>query len=177
MIRKAELRDLQELKEIYNEAILHTTATFDTETKDDADRLRWFEEHEKDPYVILVEEMDGAVAGYASLSCYRERKAFDATVEVSIYIGPVYRGKGIGDKLMKAILAEAEGNPRIHTVVSLITGENDRSIALHKKHGFEYCGSLSKVGYKFDHWLDLNIYQLFFENRNEVPYVQDLENR
>lgn len=62
--------------DIYNEAILHTTATFDTEVKDMENRKAWFAEH-NGRYVIYVDVEDGKVAGYASLSRYRDRKAFD----------------------------------------------------------------------------------------------------
>ena len=68
MIRKATLNDLEQLKNIYNDAILHTVATFDTEVKDDKNRLQWFRDHEREPYVIFVEEREGVICGYCSLS-------------------------------------------------------------------------------------------------------------
>ena len=83
MIRRAELKDIPALMDIYNDAILHTTATFDTEVKDYEDRLAWFHAH-TGQYVIFVYEEAGTVAGYASLSRYRERKAFDPAVEMRV---------------------------------------------------------------------------------------------
>ena len=99
MIRRAVLQDIPALMDIYNEAILHTTATFDTEVKDMEDRKAWFAEH-NGRYVIYVDVEDGKVAGYASLSCYRDRKAFDPAVEISIYVHKDYRGRGIGIRLI-----------------------------------------------------------------------------
>ena len=163
MVRKAVKSDIQELKEIYNHAILHTVATFDTEIKDDENRLQWFLEHEKEPYVIFVEEQNGQVCGYASLSQYRDRKAFEHTVEISIYIKEEYRGTGIGKRLMKYTLDFAKQHPDIWVVISLITGENKTSIYLHEYFGFTFCGQLKKVGYKFDKWLDLNVYQIVYQ--------------
>ena len=81
MIRKAQLEDLEQLKIIYNDAVLHTVATFDTEVKDDENRLAWFYDHEPSPYIIFVEERNGQICGYASLSRYHDRKAFDRTGE------------------------------------------------------------------------------------------------
>ena len=72
MIRRAVLQDIPALMDIYNEAILHTTATFDTEVKDMENRKAWFAEH-NGRYVIYVDVEDGKVAGYASLSRYRDR--------------------------------------------------------------------------------------------------------
>ena len=165
MIRRAGIDDLCQLQEIYNDAILHTVATFDTETKDLTERRQWFYEHEKEPYVIFVEEDEksGRLCGYASLSCYRERKAFDQSVEISIYIHKDYRQRGCGSRLMEAVLSYAEEHPQIHVVVSLVTSENTASIHLHEKFGFVYCGQLKQVGYKLGRWLNLNIYQLSYD--------------
>lgn len=160
MIRKARIEDLEQLQAIYNEAIENTTATFDMVKKDYENRLLWFEEHQADPYVIFVDEIDGKVAGYGSLSEYRDRPAFKQTVEISIYIAPEFRNRGIGKKLMKETLDFAYANPKIHSIVSLITGENQQSIHLHEMHDFEFCGKIKEAGYKFDRWLDLNIYQI-----------------
>lgn len=164
MIRKAQLEDLEQLKIIYNDAVLHTVATFDTEVKDDENRLAWFYDHEPSPYIIFVEERNGQICGYASLSRYHDRKAFDRTVEISVYIDESYRGQGIGRALMEHTLAYARNHPDITTVISLITGENETSIHLHKALGFAYCGQLHKVGYKHGKWLDLNFYELLVEN-------------
>ena len=165
MIRKAKIEDLEQLKDIYNDAILHTVATFDTEVKDDANRLQWFRDHEREPYVIFVEEREGQICGYASLSRYHERKAFDRTVEISIYIAEVFRGQGIGKKLMAHTLEFAKQHPDIVTVISLVTGENAVSVHLHEAFGFAYCGQLKCVGYKHGRWLDLNSYQIIYEDK------------
>lgn len=160
MIRKARLEDLDQLMAIYNEAVENTVATFDLETKDYEDRLAWFNEHQRDPYVLLVYEIEGEVAGYASLSKYRERPAFDSSVEISVYIGPDFRNRGVGKALMKEVIDYAYSNERVHTIVSLITGENEQSIYLHKQLGFEFCGKIKDAGYKFGRWLDLDVYQI-----------------
>ena len=165
MIRKARLEDLEQLKNIYNDAVLHTVATFDTQTKDDADRLKWYKEHEISPYVLFVYEWDGMVCGYATLSRYHERKAFDKTVEISVYVHEQYRGLGIGKSLMQHTLEYAKNHPDIVTVISLITGENAVSIHMHEGLGFEYCGQQKNVGYKHNRWLDLNTYQIVYRHK------------
>lgn len=162
MIRRAVKSDIPALMEIYNEAILHTTATFDTEVKDMENRIAWFEEH-TGKYVIYVFETDGCVAGYASLSRYRDRKAFDAVVEISIYIHEDYRGQGIGRSLMQETLAYAKKCGEIETVVSLITSENAASIHLHENFGFSYCGQIRNAGVKFGKKLSLNAYEIIYD--------------
>lgn len=166
MIRRAEKRDIPALMEIYNDAILHTTATFDTEIKDMENRRAWFEEH-TGRYVIYIYEVGGTVAGYASLSRYRDRKAFDPAVEISIYIHKDYRGRGIGRSLMEETLSYAEQCGEIGTVISLITSENTVSIHLHEVFGFSYCGQIKNAGVKFGKALDLNAYQIIYERKME----------
>lgn len=166
MIRKAEQRDIPALMEIYNDAILHTTATFDTEIKDEKDRQAWFFEH-TGRYRILVYEEAGAVVGYASLSRYRDRKAFDPAVEISIYIHKGYRGRGIGRRLMEKTLDYAADRADIETVISLITSENETSIHLHESFGFSYCGQIRNAGIKFGRKLSLNAYQIVYDREFE----------
>ncbi|WP_394272394.1 GNAT family N-acetyltransferase [Butyricicoccus sp.] len=161
-IRRAEARDLDRLKDIYNDAVVNTTATFDLEPKDDADRRTWFDAHQG-RHVLLVYETDsGELAGYASLSRYRERAAFDKTVELSVYLHPDFRGQHIGAQLMQAVLGYAWRCDNIETVVSLITSDNEASIHLHEKLGFSYCGQIRNAGVKFGKRLHLNIYELTF---------------
>lgn len=162
MIRRAEKKDIPALMDIYNDAILHTTATFDTEIKNMDDRRKWFEEH-KGRYVIYLYEEKGAVAGYASLSRYRDRKAFDPAVELSIYIHKDYRGRGIGRRLMEKTLSHARECEEIGTVISLITSGNEPSIHLHEAFGFSYCGQIRNAGLKFGEKLSLNAYQMIYE--------------
>jgi phosphinothricin acetyltransferase len=103
------------------------------------------------------------VAGYASLSRYRDRKAFDPAVEISIYIHKDYRGRGIGRSLMKKTLEYAGARKDITTVISLITSENAVSIHLHEAFGFAYCGQIKCAGVKFGKTLSLNAYQIVYE--------------
>lgn len=162
MIRKARLRDVPALMEIYNDAILHTTATFDTEIKDIQNRQAWYAEH-TGRYVIYIYEENGRVAGYASLSRYRDRKAFEPAVEISIYVNKDDRGRGIGRSLMKQTLDYAKECNEIGTVISLITSENEESIHLHEAFGFSYCGQIRNAGVKFGRMLHLNAYQIIYD--------------
>ena len=130
MIRIAERRDIPAMTEIYNEQVRNGTATFDLEECSVENRTAWFEAH-TGKYVLLVYEREGVVAGYASLSQYRVKAAYDSTVELSVYVGAAFRGQGIGRALMEALLARARADERLHTVVSVITEGNAASCRLH----------------------------------------------
>lgn len=159
-IRKAQPADLPALLAIYNHEVTHGTATFDIHEKTLAERQAWMAAHAQAPYTLLVAETDGRVAGYASLSPYREKEAFQTTVELSVYVDSACRGQGVATALMEAILAAARADDCIHTVISVITGGNAVSIHLHEKCGFTACGVIRQAGKKFDRWLDILHYQL-----------------
>ena len=103
-IRQAEERDLAEMLAIYNYEVVNGVATFDMQPRTLEERRVWFEEHNVANHPLIVAEEDGRVAGYASLSSYRPKEAYASTVELSIYIGEEYRGRGIATILMKEIL-------------------------------------------------------------------------
>ena len=98
--------------------------------------------------------------GYASLSAYRDKEAYAAAVELSVYIDPAYRRRGLARRLMGELLQEARERSDIHTVISVITAGNDASVALHEEFGFEFCGRVREVGEKFGRKLDILNYQM-----------------
>ncbi len=159
LIRNAALSDLDAITEIYNEAILTTTATFDTEPKSTAERLQWFQSHgERHP--ILVAVVDEKVVGWTSLSRWSERRAYDDTGETSFYVKSEYRGQGIGRKLKQAIIDEAR-RLRYHTIIARVVSESNASLHLNESFGFVHIGTMKEVGRKFGKLLDVHILQKF----------------
>ena len=158
-IRTGRQEDAADLLEIMNYEITHNTATFDLREKSPEEWQQWMERHGRDNHPLLVAEEDGRAVGYACLSPYREKEAYYTTVELSIYVHPAYRRRGIARALMEAILAAARHDPITHTVVSVISGENTASIRLHEQMGFRYSGTLHAVGQKFGRWLDIVNYE------------------
>lgn len=159
-IRVAELRDLPELLDIYNHEVEHGTATFDLQPKTLAERQVWFEEHNVANHPLIVAELGDQVAGYASLSSYRPKEAYCTTVELSVYVAPDFRRRGVAAALMEAILDLARQDPATHMVVSVITGGNEASMRLHEKYGFTCSGRIHEVGKKFGKYLDIINYEL-----------------
>lgn len=160
LIRKAELKDLRDLLEIYNYEVVYGISTLDIHPKTMEEWKQWFDAHNIDNHPLIVAEIDGHAVGYASLSSYREKEAYCSTVELSVYVAASYRKRGIADVLMKVILDMAKEDESIHMVVSVITGGNEASIRLHDKYGFTYCGSIHEVGVKFSEYRDIENYEL-----------------
>lgn len=159
-IRRAAAEDLEELLEIYNYEVEQGIATLDLRPRTFEEWEQWYVAHNVDNHPLIVAEKDGHVAGYASLSSYREKEAYQSTVELSVYIGPRYRRQGIASMLMEAILEEARQDERTHLVVSVITAGNEASVRLHEKFGFTFCGTIHEVGMKFGRYLDIENYEL-----------------
>lgn len=158
-IRDAVASDLERLTEIYNHAVIHTTATFDLEERTVADRRSWMERFDGVRYPLLVAEENDGVIGYAGLSPYSHKPAYARTVESSIYVDPTVQGNGVGTKLMETLLRRGRAAGH-HVVLAGITAGNEGSIRLHERFGFQSVGCLRQVGWKFGQWQDVYFYQL-----------------
>ena len=161
IVRRAMLKDLGGITEIYNEAILKTVATFDTSPKTVEEQKPWFESHDS-KHPILVAEQGGKIVGWASLSRWSDRCAYSDTAEISVYVKEEHRGKGIGKRLMQEILAQGQEGG-LHTVVARIAESNEASVRLHEAFGFEHVGTMKEVGKKFGKLLDVHIMQKIYE--------------
>ena len=158
MIRRAIIEDLPELLDIYNYEVEHGVATFDEVPQTYEQRKEWFNAHQG-KYMLIVKELDGKVAGYASVSKLFPKPAYDISGEVSVYVAKAFRGQGIGKELLKELLARTKEEGTFDSLFSLITGTNEASIYLHEKLGFEYAGILKNSGVKFGRHLDVAIYR------------------
>lgn len=160
-IRKAHVADLQAITEIYNEAIRTTTATFDTEQKSIDERRAWFDSHDQ-RHPILVAEQSGHVIGWACITEWSNRPAYDATAETSFYVAEQHRGKGVGRRLKHAVIEEAR-RLKVHTLLARVAEGSDASLHLNKSYGFEHVGTMKEVGRKFGKLLDVHLLQIILD--------------
>ena len=165
-IRRAEIADVPAITEIYNEAILTTTATFDTEPKSLAERQEWLQSHDQ-RHPVLVAVVAGQVAGWASLSPWSPRAAYRDTAETSFYVHSAHRGRGVGRKLKGAIIAEAR-RLKFHTLIARVAQGSEESMHLNESFGFVHIGTLKQVGRKFGKLLDVHIMQKMLRNAPTV---------
>jgi phosphinothricin acetyltransferase len=158
-IRAAETEDVPAILDIYNEAVLNSTATYDYEPNTLEQRVRWFEQHREQGLPILVAvNAEGRVVGWGSLSNHKERRGYQYTVEHSTYIATDQRRQGIG-RLILAALIDAACALGKHIIMGGVDGENEASLRLHEAFGFERVAHFKQVGYKFDRWLDVIYFQ------------------
>ncbi|MEL7647579.1 MAG: N-acetyltransferase family protein [Sedimentibacter sp.] len=166
-IRLAHEDDYYSILEIYKPFITDTCITFEYKVpsaEEFCDRMAKIQR----TFPLLVCEDDGRVAGYAYISRFREREAYDWSVESSIYIEPGHQGQNIGKALYIALieLAELLGYRNVYGVVTM---PNVKSEKIHSSLGFETVGVLKNVGYKFDKWLDVKYLSLNVKEYTQIP--------
>ena len=156
-IRAAAAPDAEAIAEIYNQAVLTTVATFDTRPRSLAAQRRWLAEH-GGPHPVRVAVANGQVIGWASLSPWSDRPAYDGTAEVSVYVRDDWRGRGVGRSLLGDLLREGE-RQRLHTLLARVADGNPASTRLHAAFGFRSVGVMREVGFKFGRWVDVELFQ------------------
>ncbi|MFM8691944.1 MAG: N-acetyltransferase family protein [Limnohabitans sp.] len=159
-IRDALPADVAALREIYNDAVAHTTAIWNETMVDEANRLAWLQDRLGRGYPVLVAtDAQDRVLGYASFGDWRAFEGFRHTVEHSVYVHRDARGSGIGRQLLQALIGRARRLGK-HVMVAAIEAGNTASIGLHEQLGFVCTGRMPQVGTKFGRWLDLVFMQL-----------------
>ena len=153
-VRAATVDDVPAIVDIYNHAVLHTTATADYEPVTVEARTAWLQDRNAKEYAVIVAVYEEKVVGWAALNPYYLRVGYRFTAENAVYIAPDFQGCGIGTLLLERLLecARVQG---LHSIIAAIVATNPYSIALHKRFGFVEVGRMREVVYKFDTWLDV----------------------
>jgi L-amino acid N-acyltransferase YncA len=152
-IDEAQAEDLPAITAILNHAALHTTASWHEYPKSETEMADWFAARKRD-YAILAARDGSGLLGYASYGPFRSPSGYRLSAEHSVYVREEARGRGIGKALLAATIERAPAQG-LHILVGGIDGDNELSIAMHKKMGFEESGRMPEVGRKFDRWLTL----------------------
>jgi L-amino acid N-acyltransferase YncA len=158
LLRPSVAADVPAIAAIYAHHVHHGTASFELEAPDEAEVARRRAEVLSLGLPWLVAKSGGQVAGYAYANLFRSRPAYRFTLEDSIYIAESHRGQGIGRLLLAELLARCTA-AGARQMLAVIGGAEPASIALHRWAGFELCGTLQHVGWKFDRWRDVTLMQ------------------
>lgn len=158
MIRPVRLQDAKAITDIYNEYVLHSVATFETEPLQKEEMYSRIAGISAD-YPYFVYEIDGSVVGYCYAHPWKQRVAYKYTLETTVYLSPDCVGKGIGKLLMQRLIEECRKRG-YRALIACITAGNDISDSLHSGLGFKQVSCFKQVGLKFDRWLDVTDYEL-----------------
>ena len=144
MHRLATRDDLPRIVEIYNSTVASRMVTADLEPVSVESRERWFDDHRPQSRPLWVVERGEDVAAWLSFSSFYGRPAYDATAEVSIYVGERFRRRGIGAYLLGAAIEHAPAIA-VNTLLGFIFAHNLPSLALFERFGFARWGHLARV--------------------------------
>jgi phosphinothricin acetyltransferase len=153
-IREAQPPDAEAIARIYNQGIEERAATFETQPRTAQDIAVKLTDRER--YPVLVATEGDAVIGWAGLSTYRPRACYSGIAEFSIYLDPAARNRGVGRRLLTA-LVDAARDCGYWKLVSRVFPFNTASRALCKACGFREVGTYEKHGQLDGHWLDVVI--------------------
>ena len=156
-LRLARPEDAEATREIYNTEVTGSTVTFDLVPRSLAEQAAWLDQR-SGAMAVVVAEIDGRIAGFASLSPYRDRPAYATTVEDSVYVHADFRGRGVARALLGEVLDIATTRG-FHSVMARVVGGHEVSIGLHESLGFRVVGTEVEVGRKFGRWLDVVLLQ------------------
>lgn len=156
-IRLATVDDAAAISTIYNREVQESTVTLDMVARTVDEQADWITAR-SGALAVMVAEIDGIIAGFGSLSFYRDRPGYRTSVEDSVYVDRNHQGKGVGGALLAA-LVDAARTRGFHAIFARIVGPQEASVALHKRHSFELVGIEREVARKFGRWHDVAVMQ------------------
>ncbi len=158
IVRPAADADIPAITAIYNDAVRNTTAIWNDNVVDEADRRAWRAARRAAGYPVLIAEEEDVVVAYGSFGDFRAFDGYRFAVEHSVYVATAARRRGVASALVTALEGEARALGK-HVMIAGIAADNLGSIALHDRLGFAETGRMPEVGFKFGRWLDLVLMQ------------------
>jgi L-amino acid N-acyltransferase YncA len=159
IVRPSTPADLGAVRDIYALAVTNGTGTFELAAPDLAEMTRRRDDVLAKGLPWLVAEQGSQVLGYAYANHFRPRPAYRFSVEDSIYLRPEALGRGVGRVLLAELLGRCQAAGARQMLAVIGDSANLSSIGVHRTLGFETCGTLRSVGWKFGRWLDVVLMQ------------------
>jgi phosphinothricin acetyltransferase len=147
--------DLEDVQAIYAHHVMHGTGTFEEIPPSHEEITSRYHAIRDAGWGYVVAKDASGVLGFGYYAQYRARSAYRFAAEDSVYVRETVRGQGVGKALVAALLAHAAGQNFTQMLAVIGDSENTGSIGVHASLGFVPVGTMRKVGYKFDRWLDV----------------------
>jgi len=163
IIRPYKTEDCTSILEIVNYTILNSTALYEYLPRTLEQQQNILANKLLNGFPVFVAENNGFVVGFGLFGTFRFKEAYKNTIEHSVYVSIESQGKGIGKKLLSALIEKAKAQ-NYHTMIAVIDAENKSSIRFHENFDFKTVGYLKETGFKFNRWLDTVFMQLMLLN-------------
>jgi len=161
MIRSVTKSDASSIAEIYNYYVLNTVVTFEEAEVSVLEMASRIQNQALTSLPWLVLELEQQVIGYAYATPWKERKSYQYSVEITVYLKADMHAKGWGTRLYKQLIIElTNSSKRIHVVLAGISLPNPASIALHEKLGMKQVAEFKEIGFKLNSWVDTGYWQM-----------------
>jgi phosphinothricin acetyltransferase len=159
-IAEAGPEHLEAIARIYETEVVSSPTTFDLEPPsiEDWERTLSHVDASAGHFLLVALDADETVVGFAKSGRFRDRAAYDATCETSIYVAEPARGRGVGGTLYTRLIELLKESPA-RVAVGIMTEPNPASAALHESLGFTVVGTFKGVGVKFGKPWDVTWYQ------------------
>ena len=158
VIRDVGTDDFDAIAAIYAHYVADTDISFETRVPDACELRRRAAEVPHGLYIVA--ETHGSVVGYAYAHPWKERAAYAATLETTVYVDGSFTGRGIGRVLMSELVERCRSHGSVHALIACITATNTTSRRLHERLGFTQVSHFKAVGRKGGDWLDVVDYEL-----------------
>ena len=152
-LRDCLASDVDDVFAIYDHYVRTSTCTYQRDPDPPERRAAWHAEHD-DAHPVIVATEGAAIVGWGALSVFRGRWGYRHTVENSVYVHHAHQRRGIGGALLRELVERATRLGH-HTIVAGVSAEQQGSLLLHERAGFQPIGRLREVGHKHDRWLDV----------------------
>ncbi|RQV93543.1 N-acetyltransferase family protein [bacterium] len=159
-VRRAVSSDVPAITEIYNDAITNSIATMDTIIQSVQERRAWLEGH-GEQWPVIVCDLNGEIAGWASLTQWSNRPAYSQTAEASVFVHKRHRAQGIGKRLLQELIVAGE-KVGMHLLVARIATSNTVSLNMCRNLGFTDVGVMKEAGHKFGSYVDISVLQYLY---------------
>jgi phosphinothricin acetyltransferase len=173
-IRVATEADAEEILAIYAKYIEQTAITFEYVVPS-IEEFRGRIRHTLERFPYLAAEKDGKIAGYAYVSPFKERAAYDWSVETSIYVDMEQKRSGIGRRLYEELenILKQQGILNVNACIAYPQVKDEYltkdSVLFHEKLGYTMVGIFHQCGYKFHRWYDMVWMEKFIGEHGANP--------
>ena len=169
IIRPALIGDIGAIQNIYSFYVLHGFASFEIEPPNELEMLERLRLINSRGHPYLVAILEDVVVGYAYATIFREREAYEHTLENSVYVSEQHLERGVGVRLLEQLIEECISLGCGQLIAVIGDSKNHPSIRLHNKCGFRQVGVLPSTGFKHSRWIDTVLMQRSIGEGDKSP--------